>query len=131
MSGQTNPTHTTVPPTEGVDPSSSSPVQANTAVTTDGFKGDHNETTQQPQPGNVIVVPSDGAEATSGVTGHFDPNQPESADKPQQGGPASKLRNVFSRSKKGSEEGAEGQGKGDEGVPKKKLEDPSENTTVI
>ncbi|KAI0909139.1 hypothetical protein F4823DRAFT_563145 [Ustulina deusta] len=131
MASQTNPAPTTSPATgpqtEGVD-TSLSPMQANTAVTTDGFKNE-NEIMQQQD--DVIVAPTtsgDGAGAgenqqqqgqkqkTAKVSDQSQVDEPaEKAQQQQQqhGGATSKLRSVFSRSKKGSDE-VEGQGKGEE-----------------
>ncbi|KAI0535475.1 hypothetical protein GGR58DRAFT_504214 [Xylaria digitata] len=105
MATQTNPASSAAPQTGGVEHPALSPSQANAAVTTDGFSKEGDDT-QQPGDAIAPVTTGDGTEPVEGE------DQQQQGQK-QPGGPGSKLRSVFSRSKKGSDD-IEGQGKGEE-----------------
>ncbi|TGJ87277.1 hypothetical protein E0Z10_g1459 [Xylaria hypoxylon] len=107
MTSQTNPASTapsaTGLQTEGVD-SSLPQIPADATVTTGGLSEEGDITQQKDDAAVAPTTPGDGTEPVEG----------EGQKQQQQGGAGGKLRSVFSRSKKGSDE-AEGQVKGEEG----------------
>ncbi|KAF2972338.1 hypothetical protein GQX73_g1279 [Xylaria multiplex] len=105
MTTQTNPAASVAPQTGGAEEPSLSPSQANAAVTTDGF---NKEGGNAQQPGDAIA-PATAGDGTEPIEGE----DPQQQGQKQSGGPGSKLRSVFGRQKKGSDE-TEGQVKGEE-----------------
>lgn len=113
---------TSSPPIQAVDKTntaldaSSCPAQANTALTTDGFKTDvlEDEEAKQQLGTDEPTAAADGVEPVD-----------EGNDQQQQKQKQGKLRSVLGRLRKGSHEGSEAQGEGEEGG-KAKLQQKAE-----